>query len=62
MILYLITIGPPITNKPHGFICTIVFASKYLAGITSLTTFAITSVRRSSILILSECCNDTTTV
>lgn len=49
-------------NNPHGLMCTIVFASKYSAGITTLTTSFITCSRNSSNEILSECCNDTTTV
>uniref|UniRef100_A0A182PZU3 Uncharacterized protein n=1 Tax=Anopheles farauti TaxID=69004 RepID=A0A182PZU3_9DIPT len=54
--------GPPMMNNPHGLMCTIVFASKYLAGITSLITLSIISLRSSSSVILSECCRDTTTV
>uniref|UniRef100_A0A182T6V2 Uncharacterized protein n=1 Tax=Anopheles maculatus TaxID=74869 RepID=A0A182T6V2_9DIPT len=40
--------GPPMMNSPHGLMCTTVFASKYLAGITSLITLSMISLRSSS--------------
>lgn len=56
------TIGPPMMNNPHGLMCTIVLASKYCSGITVLMTLSITSLRKCSNVIFSECWSDTTTV
>jgi hypothetical protein len=56
------TCGPPTTKSPQGLMWKVVLSSKYLSGITILITLVITSARRSSRLIFSECWTETTTV
>lgn len=56
------TWGPPTMNSPQGLMWTIVLASRYLAGITSLMTFSLTCCLNSSRLTFSECWRETTTV
>lgn len=56
------TWGPPMRNNPHGFMWKMVCSSIYFSGITCLTTFIMTSFRKSSRAIFSECWTETTIV
>ena len=54
--------GPPMMKFPHGLMWYFVSLSKYLSGMTSLTTFAMISSLSTGRVTCSECWTETTTV